>query len=183
VNQTRTTFSRLGLCGLAVVAFTGAEPPASSAGAGGTRIVRPEGYLELEGDGGAPSARGSFSVVPSIERPAASKAESAPEDGAADPADSAIPLDDEPLPPPRKTPRETCQPISDRFSARLAVLRGNPPDGGDLDPMLQRAMFGRTALRSTATSPDQQVPELTWDDELKDLRRSYQKCLKAEGGR
>ncbi len=143
----------------------------------GNRVVRPEGYLVLEGDAGAPSGKGSFSVVPASNR---SKA-AAPEDGA-DEGPGPQSSDDQYPPPERKTPRQVCQPQADRFAARLAVLRGNSVDGGrqPLDPAVQRAMFGRTALRATATDPDQPVAELTYDEELKDLYRAYQTCVKTE---
>jgi hypothetical protein len=142
------------------------------------RIDRPEGYLELVGDGGAPAGRGSFSLVPAVKRESNTPASQAAE------ADSSVQVldseDQVPPPPARATAREACQPLADRFARRLAALRGNSPDGGEaLDFAVQRAMFGRTALRAASTDPDQAVPELTWDDELKDLYRGYQKCVKA----
>jgi len=185
VNQTRTTFSRLGFAGLALAVMALAGGPVASQERSGNRVVRPEGYLELEGDAGAPSGRGSFSVVPASKHEARS---STPEDGPGE-GSTSFPDSEEqvpPLPPPplQKTARELCQPQADRFASRLAVLRGDTPDGGGgsqaLDPAVQRAMFGRTALHATAVDPDQPVPELTWDDELKDLYRAYQKCVKAQ---
>jgi len=145
------------------------------------RLVRPEGYLEIEGDAGAPSGKGSFSVVPAPQREPESLA---PQDG---PDNGPSDFSEEQVPPPpvahraRQTPLELCQPQADRFARRLAALRGNSIDGGEaLDTVVQRAMFGRTALHAAGTDPDQPVPELTWDDELKDLHRAFQKCMKAE---
>ena len=182
MSRTPTTFNRLAPLWLAVAAMALGlaigltAAPVFSQERSGNRVVRPEGYLELEGDAGASSSgKGSFSVVP------ASKHEpNTPADGADEgPADSSEDQVPPPLPP--KTPRELCQPQADRFARRLAALRGNPADGGEaLDPAVQRAMFGRTALHAAGTDPDQPVPELTWDDELKDLHRAFQKCMKAE---
>lgn len=173
------TFNRLAPLGLAVAAMAWAVgspgTPVFSQERSGNRVVRPEGYLELEGDAGTRSSgKGSFSVVPASKHETESPADGADESPAEFSEDQVPP----PLPP--KTPRELCQPQADRFARRLAVLRGNPADGGDeaLDPAVQRAMFGRTALHAAGTDPDQPVPELTWDDELKDLHRAFQKCMK-----
>jgi hypothetical protein len=176
VSRIPNSFSRLGSLGLALaaVALTGA-------GQGqGSRIDRPEGYLEFEGDAGRPSGKGSYTVVPSSGDRAAPAAIPGGEDES-----PAVLQDQYPPPPPRPTPREACQPAAARFSSRLAALRGNATDGGaePLDPAVQRAMFGRTALHATGSDPDQAVPELTWDDELKELYRAYQKCLKAAAQR
>jgi hypothetical protein len=181
VNRTRTTSNRLGLAGLfSLAAITLVGGPVAAQERSENRVVRPEGYLELEGDAGAPSGKGSFSVVPGSKREAKSPT---PEEGTEEGSNNAPDSEEQvpPPPPPAKTPRELCQPHADRFARRLAALRGNSVDGGAqaLDPAVQRAMFGRTALHATANDPDQPVPELTWDDELKDLYRAYQKCMKA----
>jgi hypothetical protein len=170
VSRIPTTFSRFASLGLAVAATALAQEP------GRNRVERPEGYLVLEGDAGAArSGKGSFSVVPASRHEPNAPADGA-EESAADSSGDQYPP---PLPP--KTPRELCQPQAERFARRLAALRGNPADGGEtLDPAVQRAMFGRTALHAAGTEPDQSVPELTWDDELKELHRAFQKCLKAE---
>jgi hypothetical protein len=144
------------------------------------RIVRPEGYLQIEPDDGGASpstfSPSTFSILPPPPE--------VPDAG--EPAPSTSPTVEEPAPlatrPHKKKPREICQPIIDRFSARLAELRGNPgPEA--LDPAVQRAMFGRVALHESADVIDdgsEKIPELTWDSELKDLQRTFRKCLKAE---
>jgi len=146
------------------------------AGAGGTtgrnRIDRPEGYIQFEGDAGVTSGKGSYSVVPA-ERPR-SRGEKKGDDGVSD-------EDQMPPAPYQPTPQEVCQPQADRFTARLSALRGNGDAGNEaLDPAVQRAMFGRTALYQSGSDSTQPVPELTWDDELKDLYRAYQKCVQAQ---
>jgi hypothetical protein len=169
VSRTRTTFTSAAALLLAV------SFPASPQERSDNRIVRPEGYIELVGDGGAPAGKGSFSVVPADKK---ERKPAAQWDDASDEfqgSEEQVP----PAPPP-PTPREACRTQSERFARRRNALRGNSADGGEvLDDAVQRAMFGRTALRAPATDPDQPVPELTWDDELKDLYRAYQKCVKA----
>jgi hypothetical protein len=161
VTPTRT------ICSSALVCAVCASASAFSAEKDGpTRITRPEGYIQLEPDDGGP-APGAFSVAPAINTPdTPAPAEAEPE-----------PL---PVPPPkRQTPREVCQPVADRFVMRLTELRGGD-DAGVLDPTLQKAMFGRVVLQALKGDPEEAVPEASWDAELKELRRTYLKCLKAE---
>ena len=206
------TICNSALCGALLLwaggAWAQAAPAQSADGQRGTqrdtqkaeRFVRPEGYLQIEGDDGGASPRlgrgqdqGTFSVIPP---PPQSKRQSprAPPESPADGVDSTAPesgdaeapadLTEAPRPPPRKkTAREICQPIQDRFALRLAELRGDVTDagaGGVLDPAIQRAMFGRVALQDSVSDIDANIPELTWDSDLKDLQRTYRKCLKAE---
>ncbi len=181
MSRTPTTSSRFAPLGLALAAALGpAGSLALSQERSGNRVERPEGYLVLEGDAGVPSSgKGSYSVVPAPRRE--SEPAARPSEDGADETVPSSPEDQYPPPPPATTPRERCQPQADRFARRLAVLRGNSVDGGEaLDPAVQRAMFGRTALHAAGADPEQPVPELTWDDELKDLQRAYQKCLKVE---
>ncbi len=174
MNLTRTIFSSALLWSALAL---GAEKGAPE------RIVRPEGYLQVEPDDGGSSTPGSFSVSPARngrEDPEEdkAKAKASPDDKGDAPSSEAEP-EPQAVPPRKKTPRELCQPLADRFVARLAELRG--PDAGEpLDPAVQRAMFGRVVLKALSTDPEEVVPETSWDPELKELRRTYLKCLKAE---
>ena len=167
MSRTRTICSSVALlAALWAGSALGADP--APAAATPDRIVRPEGYIQIEAEDAGTSSGGSFSLSPALHTPDAPTA--SPEEVEPEPTV---------VPPRRKTARQLCQPIADRFTMRLAELRGGS-DAGALDPVLQRDMFGRVALSAMSENPDQSVPEVSWDDELKDLRRTYRKCLKAE---
>ena len=163
--------------------------PVTSQERSGDRVVRPEGYLELEGDGGAPSSgKGSFSIVPSSKHGQPNPVSS--EDG----ADEALPPSpgpsdsDEQVPAPAAEEGrrvKLCQPQADRFANPPASLysEATPPMVAARHSIQQfrgRCLDVHRAACFGANDPDQPVAELTWDEELKDLYRAYQKCVKTQ---